>query len=56
MSKLYVKPAVAGQKVHLEDGRGFLPEDGAEVARSMYWLRRIKDGSVVEARPAKKGK
>nr|BDD46293.1 hypothetical protein 13 [Gammaproteobacteria bacterium] len=56
MSKtIYVKPAVAGQKVHLEGKGGeFLPEDGAEVPENIYWLRRLRDGSVVTTKkPAK---
>lgn len=57
MSKntVYIKPAKPGTKVHLEGkGREFLPEEGAEVERSTYWVRRISDGSVVETkRPAK---
>jgi hypothetical protein len=55
MSKIYIKPATPGSKVHLEGkAREFLPEEGAEVERSVYWVRRINDGSVVEGkRPAK---
>lgn len=45
---IYIKPAKPGAKVHLEGkGREFLPEEGAEVDRSNYWVRRIKDVSVV---------
>lgn len=53
MSKntVYIKPAKSGTKVHLEGkAREFLPEEGAEVDRTNYWVRRINDGSVVEAR------
>jgi len=52
---VYVKPSKPGGKVHLEGkGKAFLPEEGAEVERTVYWVRRINDGSVVEAkRPAK---
>lgn len=28
-----------------------LPEDGAHVPRNGFWLRRIKDGDVKEAKP-----
>ena len=49
MDKIYIKPAKPGLKVHLEGkGREFLPEEGAEVERTVYWVRRLKDGSVVE--------
>jgi len=45
---IIVKPAVAGQKIHLEGkAREFLPDDGGEVKNSPYWLRRINDKSVV---------
>lgn len=50
-NKLFVKPAQSGQKVHLEGAaKEFLPADGATVESSPYWLRRIKDGSVVKAK------
>lgn len=48
---IFVKPAKPGAKVHLEGkARAFLPAEGAEVAHSIYWVRRIKDGSVVEVK------
>lgn len=56
MSKdtMFIKPAQPGLKVHLEDkAKEFLPDEGAEVARSIYWVRRLNDGSVVEAKPAR---
>lgn len=55
MSKtIFVKPAVQGQKVHLEDkAKEFLPAEGADVPETVYWLRRLKDGSVVKAKRVK---
>lgn len=52
---VFIKPAQPEMKVHLEGKpREFLLEEGAEVDRSTYWVRRINDGSVVETkRPAK---
>ncbi len=51
MQTMFVKPA-PGLKVRLpENPRAFLPEDGAEVARDAFWLRRLRDGDVVEATP-----
>lgn len=48
---LHIKPAEPGLKVHLEGkGREFLPDKGAKVSRSIYWLRRLADGSVVEVK------
>lgn len=53
-NKITIKPAKPGNKVHLEGKREFLPEEGAEVERSTYWVRRLRDGSVIEIkRPAK---
>lgn len=49
MQKIFVKPA-PGLKVRLpENPRAFLPDDGAEVERDAFWLRRLRDGDVVEA-------
>lgn len=53
MSKTTVKPARPGLKVHLENGRGFLPDEGMEVERTNYWVRRLKDGSAVETKPTR---
>lgn len=49
MSKMFVKPA-PGLKVRLpENPRAFLPDDGAEVPRDSYWVRRLRDGDVLAA-------
>lgn len=53
-NKIFIKPTKSGNKVHLEGKREFLPDEGAEVERTTYWVRRLRDGSVVEVkRPAK---
>jgi hypothetical protein len=43
----FIKPA-PGMKIRMPDNPAeFLPEQGAEVPVTSFWLRRIKDGSVV---------
>jgi hypothetical protein len=54
MEKMFVKPA-PGLKVRLpENPSAFLPDDGAEVERNAFWLRRLRDEDVVHAAPASK--
>lgn len=49
MQKIFVKPA-AGMKQRLpENPREFLPEEGLEVERNAFWLRRMADGDVILA-------
>lgn len=49
MNSLYLKPAVDGNIVRQpERANAQLPPHGAKVPKTIYWLRRIKDGSVVE--------
>lgn len=43
--KLFVKPA-AGRLVRDPVTLQALSDDGAEVTRSSYWLRRLRDGDV----------
>lgn len=44
--KIFVKPA-PGLKQRLPDNpREFLPEEGMEVERNAFWLRRLADGDV----------
>ncbi len=56
MSKLFVKPAVEGAMVRQPD-RDMTPlsQDGAWVADTMFWRRRILLGDVVEAEPPTEG-
>ncbi len=50
---LFVKPAVAGLIVR-DPERNFqpIPEDGIDVPAQPYWLRRLRDGDVVEVKGA----
>lgn len=43
---MFVKPA-AGCTVRDPVKGTFLPEEGAEVAESMFWNRRLRDGDVI---------
>lgn len=43
---MFIKP-VAGRTVRDPVKGTFLPEDGAEVAKSMFWDRRLRDGDVI---------
>lgn len=51
---ILVKPAKQGVKVRKEDGK-YLADKGEKVKRNGYWIRRIKQGDVldVEAEKAK---
>ncbi len=42
-----LKPA-AGLAVRDPELRDFLPEEGRDVPRTDYWLRRLADGDVVD--------
>ncbi|MDH5185174.1 MAG: DUF2635 domain-containing protein [Gammaproteobacteria bacterium] len=54
MNTVFVKPA-DGMKVRFPDKPDkILSVDGEEVPRTPFWIRRIADGSVVEAKPSKK--
>lgn len=48
---MFVKPA-PGLKVRDPDSRLHIPEEGAEVPESSYWLRRLSDGDVLTCAPA----
>mgnify|MGYP004709137245 CR=1 FL=1 len=43
---MFVKP-VAGRTVRDPVKGTFLPKEGAEVAESMFWNRRLRDGDVI---------
>ncbi len=47
-----MKPAKAGVKVRKEDGT-HLAEKGEKVKRTAFWVRRIKDGDVIDVEAAK---
>ncbi|EKO3778264.1 DUF2635 domain-containing protein [Vibrio cincinnatiensis] len=44
--QINVKPAKASVPVRKENGE-FLKQDGETVARTAFWVRRLKDGDVV---------
>lgn len=49
MNSMYVKPKVEGSIVRMpERGNQPMPSYGAEVPRSVHWIRRLNDGSVVD--------
>ncbi|WP_153448478.1 DUF2635 domain-containing protein [Vibrio algicola] len=48
--KIYVKPNKANVKVRKPDGK-YLAEQGEEVTKSAFWVRRINDGDVVASEP-----
>lgn len=49
---MYVKPA---EGLQVRDPRNAvpLPAEGAEVPRSRYWVRRLRDGDVIEGKRPK---
>lgn len=55
MSRLYVKPA-PGRTVPDPERGGYLPEAGDFVPRNAYWLRRLTDKDVTEAKAPAKAK
>lgn len=55
MTKIFIKPAEGRVVPHPERG-GFLSEQGDEVVINAYWQRRLNDGDVVKAKPAKADK
>lgn len=62
MPEIYVKPNIdpatrEPYRVRLPDKPlEFLPPDGAVVEQNKYWTRRLRDGSVTEAKAPKAGK
>lgn len=48
---MYVK-ASPGLKIRDADLKDLLPDDGRDVPDTDYWLRRLRDGDVVEATPS----
>lgn len=50
MERIFIKPA-EGRLVRDPLNKTYLPADGADVAVSTYWLRRLKSGEVLEVKP-----
>jgi len=48
IQKLHLKPAREGLLVRHPQTKRPLKKEGEEVNKSTYWLRRLKEGSVVE--------
>ena len=54
---IFVKPSQPGGVVRFpDDPKRTLAPEGEAVPRSAFWLRRVKDNSVVEVKPAVKAK
>ncbi len=49
---MFIKPA-PGLKVRDPDLKDLLPDEGREVPDSYYWIRRRRDGDVIEIKTAK---
>jgi Protein of unknown function (DUF2635) len=50
--KIFVKPTKPGAVVRLpQNPTSQVPPEGAWVKRNAYWLRRLRDGSVIETDP-----
>jgi hypothetical protein len=49
---ILIQPAEPGRRVRDPITRAVLPDAGAEKPRSPYWLRRLRDGDVIEIAPA----
>ena len=49
---MFLKPAKEGLIVRHPKTKRPLNQGGEEVTKSTYWLRRIKDGSVIETKKA----
>ncbi|NOI14836.1 DUF2635 domain-containing protein [Vibrio hepatarius] len=47
-----VKPAKKGVKVRKEDGK-YLDEKGEQAKRTGFWIRRIKQGDVIDVEAEK---
>lgn len=51
ITTLTIKPKFSGLLVRMPNGER-LQEEGETVPRTAYWLRRLKDGDVLEVKPA----
>lgn len=52
MTKRYIKPAREGLVVRQPHNGHPLPANGAWVDWCGHWMRRLADGSIVDAKPA----
>lgn len=61
MQTIHVRPAKSARVRIPERGHALMSEEGAEVPRNAFWIRRLRAGDVVEtsapkAKPAAKAK
>ncbi|WP_242173680.1 MULTISPECIES: DUF2635 domain-containing protein [unclassified Pseudomonas] len=54
MTQIYLKPAAGRDTPDPAKGGALLPAEGDSVPLNAYWQRRIDDGDVIKAEPAKK--
>lgn len=45
--RVKVKPAIPGQIIRDPHTKRVLPDDGAEMPGTSFWIRRLRDGDVV---------
>jgi hypothetical protein len=48
MGKIKIIPAKPGAQVYDPEKCDFLPDSGREVEKTIYWIRRMRDGDVRE--------
>lgn len=49
---MFIKPK-EGLQIRDPEMKDFLPVDGREVSKTSYWVRRLRDGDVIESKPEK---
>ncbi len=49
---MFVKPASPGLVMYDPDTMRRLPDEGAEVPETSFWIRRERGGDVVRVKPA----
>lgn len=54
MPQAFLKPANEKLKVRKPDTGEYLSAEGEHVELTSYWRRRMKDGDVIDIKPARK--
>jgi len=54
MPNAFLKPANEQLKVRKPDTGDYLSVEGERLELTTYWRRRIKDGDVIDSKPARK--
>ena len=49
---MFIKPKT-GLMIRDPEMEDFLPSAGREVSKNSYWIRRLRDGDVLESKPVK---